>query len=99
MSCIPNCRKNEVYNEKYLTPLDKVLVNGYDWAVENVDNLFYSLEVYEDEFNIEGEDINLTRFLENHPKILSTLREALLDWLEMGRNELITSMMDNYPIK
>lgn len=102
MSYIPNCREDEYYNEKNLIDYDKEFVHGYDWAVKNLETFFSNIDGYTMEFDIEGEDINLVRFLENHPKVSDTLEEVAYDWLEKGRDELITSMLDNsdiYPIE
>lgn len=41
MSYIPDCRTDEVYNQKYLPEQDKRELCGYDWCVEmSVDNFF-----------------------------------------------------------
>jgi hypothetical protein len=47
MSYIPDCREDEVYNEKYLVDRDKQFVDGYDWCLEcAVDNFWDNLGVY-----------------------------------------------------
>lgn len=47
MSYIPDCREDEVYNEKYLVDRDKQFVDGYDWCLEcAVDNFWENLDVY-----------------------------------------------------
>ena len=95
MSVIPNCRTDEDYNESKLVGSNKERIIGYDFAVEDIDNLFDNLDSYKDEFDIESEDINLITFLGNHKKIANELREMVKHWAEMKRNELITSMIDN----
>ncbi|MCD8090345.1 MAG: hypothetical protein LUD81_06955 [Clostridiales bacterium] len=95
MSRIPNCRTDEYYNEKYLGKDDKRFVSGYDYAAEIIGLLFSNLDVYYRDFDIKGEDINLARFLENHPKITDKAEEAVKNWLEMQRNEFITGMLDS----
>lgn len=81
MSYIPDCRTDEFYNEKYLVGNDKMFLAGYDWAVEQITTLFYNLEVYPE----------LVGLLEGHEE---ELESALRDYAEMGRNELVTSMID-----
>ena len=45
MSYIPDCRKDEFYNQKYLGNDDKKYIEGYDWCAEEVvDNFFDNLE-------------------------------------------------------
>lgn len=47
MSYIPDCREDEVYNEKYLADRDKQFVDGYDWCLEcAVDSFWDNLGVY-----------------------------------------------------
>lgn len=47
MSYIPDCREDEVYNEKYLEGRDKQFVDGYDWCLEcAVDSFWDNLGVY-----------------------------------------------------
>lgn len=92
----PDCRTDKHYNQKFLVEEDKQFVAGYDWAVEQILNLLEAnMDVYEHEFDIEGEDINLVRFLENHKAVHKVLAECADHWMEMERNELITSMLDN----
>lgn len=96
MSYIPDCRTDKYYNQKFLDDEDKTFVAGFDWAVEMITNLFKgNMDVYELEFDIAGEDINLARFLENHEPINEMLVGCVEHWMEMERNELITSMLDN----
>lgn len=111
MSYIPDCRTDEFYNEKYLNRKDKEFVSGYDWAVEQtVDNFFDNLnmlennelepllnkeiecdETYEMTWahgNREDEKREIKTFAEY-------LRFKILEWCEMERDELITSMIDH----
>lgn len=95
MTYIPDCRTDRYYNEKYLDAQDREFVRGYDWCTqEEVDNYFFNMDMYEGDFDIDGEDINLCRFLTNHPKIMGALKKSLLHYIEMGRDELITSMIN-----
>lgn len=97
MTYIPDCRTDEAYNEKYLDKMDKEYIEGFDFAAEQAENLFNNLDVFIDEMDIDGEDINLIRFLENHENVKNKFQECLSDWLEMQRDEMITSMIDNMP--
>lgn len=47
MSYIPDCRTDEVYNEKNLNEDDKQFVKGFDWCVESAADCFFdNLDVY-----------------------------------------------------
>lgn len=83
MTYIPDCRTNEFYNEKYLVGDNLEFVKGYDWAVSEILNLFANLEVYFETNEIQG--------IPNAEKF----KDAIEDWAEMGRDELITSMIDD----
>ena len=61
----------------------------------NVVNFFDNIDVYEDELDIPGEDIDIVRIIENHEEIKDALQECLADWMEHTRDELITSMIDS----
>lgn len=54
MSYIPDCRTDEVYNEKFLKGNDKEYVAGFDYCVEMaVDNFFDNLDIpFSDESHI-----------------------------------------------
>lgn len=90
MSMIPDCRSDEYYNEKYLVDNDKMFVQGFDWAVSQIVNLFEgNLEVYPD----------LKELLDDKKAVIKDDKvkiaiEAIQDWAEMERDELITSMID-----
>lgn len=58
-------------------------------------NFFDNIDVYEDELDIPGEDIDIVRIIENHEEIKDALQECLADWMEHTRDELITSMIDS----
>lgn len=94
MSYIPDCREDENYNEKYLNETDKEYIRGYDYAVEEVLETFFSnIDVYD--LRVDGEDIDLGLILENHESILNKLKEAMHEHFESSRDEMITSMIDN----
>ena len=88
---IPNCRIDENYNEKYLDEQDKEFIRGYDYAVEMVNNLFNNLDVFPD-FKMLLED-NIAIIKEGKADIA---QDAIANWLEMDRDEIITSMIDGY---
>lgn len=92
MTYIPNVRKDENYNEKYLAEKDKDIVRGYDFATKTIDSFFDNLEIYD--FEVEGEDIDIGRFFDNHPEIKELFKANLMEHLESGRNELVVSMID-----
>lgn len=51
MTYIPDCRKDEYYNQKYLTEQDKEFVRGFDWCTEQVvDNFFDNFDDCESDY-------------------------------------------------
>lgn len=89
MSYIPNCREDEYYHESNLNDENKKFVEGYDWAVKQMLNLFSNLDVYPE----------LNMLLDDHTAIVKEgkadiAKGCVEDWAEMGRNELITSMIE-----
>lgn len=89
MSYIPDCRTDEVYNEKQLNEKNKEFIAGFDWAVAEAKNLFDNLVVYPEVENILSDNVAVV--CEGKAEAVA---EALDNWLEMSRNELITSMID-----
>lgn len=91
----PDCRTDKYYNQKFLDDNEKEYVSGFDWAVEQITNLLeHNMDVYELDFDIAGEDINLARFLENHEPINEMLVGCVEHWMESERNQLITALLD-----
>ena len=88
---LPDCRTDENYNEKYLNEKDKEYIAGYDWAVKEIATFFANLDVYP-----EVEDIladNKAVIVEGKAE---KVEEAIKDWLESSRDELITAILDEY---
>lgn len=90
MSYIPDCRTDENYNEKYLNAKNKEFLAGYDCAVEQITTLFSNLDAYPD----------LEELLDDHKAVIKDgkadiAQEAIEEWMESQRDELITSMIDN----
>ncbi|MGN0693739.1 MAG: hypothetical protein ACI4LK_02370 [Lentihominibacter sp.] len=72
---------------------DKEFINGYDWCVNNCIELFFSnLDIYQ----ISNNGFDLIGYLESNEEVKEEFEEALLDYTEMHRNQLITSMLDGY---
>lgn len=95
MKDLPKCRTDETYNQEYLDQLDAEFVRGYDQAVEELKSFFKNLDLYKNAFDIDGEDINFVRFLKNHKKIFGILKKCMAHWMEVGRDDMITTMLDN----
>lgn len=94
MSYIPNCRNDKYYNQKYLDDKDAEFIAGFDWCTNMVvANFFYNMEVFD--FVVDGCDVDLELFFSNHPEIKERFKENILEWIEMERDTLITSMLDN----
>ena len=88
MSYIPDCRTDENYNEKRLNQRDRDFISGFDWCTEYpVTNAFDNLDNWEnDDLDVRPSDIE---------KVVESFKTFLLEWIEMHRNELITSMIDD----
>lgn len=100
MTYIPDGRKDEFYNQKYLLDKDAEFVAGLDWCrIFAVENFFDNLDIYESEFDEDteedNEEFNLISYLEEHEEIRNKLREVITQYIEMERDELVTSMIDN----
>ena len=90
MSQIPNCRIEGPYNEKNLRGSRADALIGFDMAVEEISLLFENLEVYPEAEMILDPDIAVV----NKDKV-QILRDAMMDWMEMQRNEMIVSFIDS----
>lgn len=77
-----------------LSPEDKAFLQGFCAATESAENLLYNLDVYKDNFDVDGVDINLVRFLENHEEVREALDVSLYHWMETKKQEYITSMIE-----
>lgn len=100
MSAFPDCRNDESYNEDFLNEQDKRFIEGFDFAIEVISNLFKdNLSVFEEELtNVsENDEMRVTRrdfydILVQNNKVVD---EVLQTWSEMERDEIITSMLDS----
>jgi hypothetical protein len=115
MSYIPDCRRDENYNQKYLNEKDSEFIRGFDWCSENAVDVFfdnmeeffgidsYLMHILKEEIpeqdheeyvwiNSFDERIQEKRTVKTY---LDAIRAHLVDWVEMHRDELITSMIDN----
>ena len=96
MSYIPDCRTDEYYNQRYLNKEDAECVMGYDSCAEDASTFFDNLDMYREEIDEANDgDIELVHYLERHPQIIEILKECFVDYLEMNRDEMITSMIDS----
>lgn len=90
MSIFPDCRTDDVYNEKYLDARDAAFLQGFDYCVQTIKSLFENVETYPD-LEILLDDKKAV-IMEDKAMIVS---DAVEDWAEMERNVLITSMIDS----
>lgn len=79
---------------KNLSPEDKAFLAGFCAATDSAANLLYNLDVYQSNFDVDGVDINLVRFLENHEEVREALEVSLVHWMETEKMEYITSMVE-----
>ena len=116
---MPNCRKDDYYNQDFLVKEDSDFIDGFDWCVEMaVDNFFdnnmyglldeetYLGKILSEELpeNLQENYVMEYNLPKNAPKTpeerkcktyADLIRLHLLAWIEMERNEIITSMIDN----
>lgn len=90
MTMIPDCRTDEDYNEKYLNDADKEFIKGFDYAVEHILNLF---DGNEDTYSDLADLLDSNKALVNVDK-KKIVRDAAEHWMEMERDEIITSMIE-----
>ena len=97
----PDCRIDENYNEDFLNNTDKKFIEGFDYALECITNVFNNLDVYENELANTKKGVgnfspsstkNLKDILESNTELLT---EIINQWHEVERDEIITSMIDN----
>lgn len=97
MGFIPDCRKDENYNYQNLKEADKAYIDGYDKAVELLESAFdFSLE--SDSLLEYFGSIKLPESLkqEDCETVKDLLFLFITNHMEMSRDEIITSMIDNY---
>lgn len=86
---MPDCRKDDYYNEDFLTKDDKEFVRGFDWCLEMaVDNFFDNLDIY------FGDDEHLMRVLnEKLPEHMQSEEE--IEWT-FGSKENTIRKIETY---
>lgn len=80
---------------KDLSPEDKAFLVGFCRATDSAANLLYNLDVYQNNFDVDGVDINLARFLENHEEVREAMEVSLLHWMETEKMEYLTQMIES----
>ena len=88
MSYIPDCRRDEYYNQKFLSGDNKAFIDGFDWCAENaVDNFFSNNYDYDD-----GTEI--AHFL--NQKVPECLREKYVMEYTFGNRPDEERTVENY---
>lgn len=107
MTCIPDVRHKTIrkpytqqmeensYWEGYLDNDDKNWLKGYDWAVDEVLSMIFD-NIGDLELEVEGEDMDMSRFLMNHPEIRQKMKDAFEQEFESCRDQLVVSMIEKY---
>lgn len=80
---------------KNLSAEDKAFMAGYCAATDSAASLLYNLDVYKGNFDVDGVDINLVRFLENHEEVREALEVSLVHWMETEKMEYLTQMIES----
>lgn len=80
---------------KKLSPEDNAFLAGFCAATDSATSFLYNVDVYQNNFDVDGVDINLARFLENHEEVREAMEVSLLHWLETEKTEYITQMLES----
>lgn len=80
---------------KNLSSEDKAFFAGFCAATDSAASLLYNLDVYQGNFDVDGVDINLVRFLENHEEVREALEVSLVHWMDTEKMEYITQMIES----
>ena len=80
---------------KKLSPEDKAFLTGFCAATDSAASLLYNLDVYKGNFDVDGVDINLVRFLENHEEVREALEVSLMHWMETEKMKYLTQMIES----
>ena len=95
-----DCRTDETYNQKYLNQNDSNYVMGYDLGtsigIDFLNRLGDELLV-DDKFTDERNGFNVMDYLSNRPQILEKLKEDYNFHINLSRNALITTCLDEMP--
>lgn len=87
MTMFADARTDDFYNQDFLNKNDRQFVEGYDYAVEQIKNLFEgNIETYEDDLSNELVDA----LEEDGEKVIDMIEQ----WAESERDMLITHMID-----
>ena len=85
----------DLKNLRNLSPEDKAFLAGFCAATDSAASLLYNLDVYQGNFDVDGVDINLVRFLENHEEVREALEVSLVHWMETEKMEYFTQMIES----
>ena len=80
---------------KKLSPEGAAFLAGFCAATDSATSFLYNVDVYQNNFDVDGVDINLARFLENHEEVREAMEVSLLHWLETEKTEYITQMLES----
>jgi len=87
MSYIPDCRTDENYNYKNLTPGEKTFIDGFDFCAEGIPSALENIIDNQLECDVRPSDVEI---------VIRALGPELLAWLESDRNEAITDLIDGH---
>ena len=93
---IPDCRTDEEYNESKLNADDRMFTKGYDWCTGVIDNFFDNLDVFYSEDDFIRHELNAQAPGYKDKTYLDLLKDNMLKWIELERNDSIISMLESY---
>lgn len=83
MSYIPDCRSDEYYNQKYLSHDNAICLIERDLTASDAGGFFDNLDIYPELNNLLADDQ------------WRIVKDCLMDYLEMQRDNVVTSMIDS----
>lgn len=85
----------KILTNEDLKKLSQAFLEGYCAATDSAASLLYNLDVYKGNFDVDGVDINLVRFLENHEEVREALEVSLVHWMETEKMEYLTQRIES----
>ena len=92
MTTLPDCRHDDCYNEDFLTDDNRRVIEGFDFAVEQVEDCIRNIPVGEIGGLLAQKEPTIRAIIKTFKKIIF---KELAYYLEEQRNAFITSTIDD----
>ena len=99
MTFIPDVRTDENYNQNMLNNNDKLIIDGYDMAVDALENALSNLTFLDTDTSISSHLLNYNIHSDADNKkvtLLEHITRLVLESLECSRDTIVVSMLDEY---